>query len=170
MQILVGAVAHPAAQIERAYRGVGRMCPALAEDIVAAAEHLQVSPYDLANLIHAESEFDPHRLGPGGRPVGLIQFTPDAAEDLGTSTRALLRMSAIEQMRYVQRYLEKYAPFSGKQALFMAVFRPASRHWHADQPFPPAVVRANPGIRTPRDYVSWVERRARLTSQGALKP
>lgn len=145
------------------------MGPALAEDIVDVAHTVGVSPYDLANLIHAESEFDPKKVGPGGRPVGLIQFAPDVAEELGTSTRALLRMGATEQMRYVQAYLKKYAPFSGKQALFMAVFRPASRNWHADQPFPPAVVRANPGIHTPRDYVVWVERRARLTSQGALK-
>ncbi len=42
---------------------------------------------------------------------GLIQFMPSTARGLGTSTSALLGMTEIEQLDYVQKYL---LPYRGK--------------------------------------------------------
>lgn len=67
-----------------------------------------------------ESDLDPEKvkaiIGPesGGRAnarnkdsgaTGLIQFLPSIAEDMGTSTEELAKMSATEQLPFVMRYL-----------------------------------------------------------------
>src|SRR5690606_6559570 len=44
------------------------------------------------------------RNGVGSGATGLIQFMPTTARELGTSTDALARMSAVEQLEYVERY------------------------------------------------------------------
>lgn len=45
------------------------------------------------------------------RATGLIQFMPDTAIGLGTTTTALYNMSNVEQLGYVYRY---FKPWSGK--------------------------------------------------------
>lgn len=45
------------------------------------------------------------------RAVGLIQFMPETAKYLGTSTQKLYAMSAIEQLHYVYAY---FKPWTGK--------------------------------------------------------
>ena len=47
---------------------------------------------------------------PPGYAVGLLQFAPDTAKKLGTTTLAMKRMSFREQVKYVPRY---YALFGG---------------------------------------------------------
>jgi hypothetical protein len=63
---------------------------------------------------------------PNGGATGLIQFMPATARGLGTTTDALAKMSAVEQLKYVEKY---YAPFAGKiksgTDLYMATFWPA---------------------------------------------
>ncbi|MGJ4730137.1 LysM peptidoglycan-binding domain-containing protein, partial [Luteimonas sp. SDU101] len=44
------------------------------------------------------------RNGAGSGATGLIQFMPTTARELGTSTEALARMSAVDQLEYVERY------------------------------------------------------------------
>ena len=45
------------------------------------------------------------------RATGLIQFMPDTAKNLGTSTQKLYIMSAIDQLHYVYAY---FKPWAGK--------------------------------------------------------
>jgi len=45
------------------------------------------------------------------RATGLIQFMPDTAKNLGTSTQKLYAMSAIDQLHYVYAY---FKPWTGK--------------------------------------------------------
>lgn len=45
------------------------------------------------------------------RATGLIQFMPDTAIRLGTTTKALYSLSAIDQLHYVYKY---FKPWSGK--------------------------------------------------------
>ena len=63
--------------------------------------------------------------GAGSRAVGLIQFVPSTAAGLGTTTQRLARMSAVEQLDWVDKY---YKPFSGRVRnlgdAYMAVFWP----------------------------------------------
>jgi hypothetical protein len=59
------------------------------------------------------------------KATGLIQFMPSTAESLGTTTDELSKMSATDQLSFVEAYL---SPFKGNlkklSDLYMAVFMP----------------------------------------------
>ena len=61
----------------------------------------------------------------GSGAVGLIQFMPPTAVGLGTTTAALAAMSAIDQLRYVQKYFQPYYPRIHTLAdMYMAILMP----------------------------------------------
>lgn len=67
--------------------------------------------------------WEPNKAGSGA--VGLIQFMPPTARDLGTSTQALANMTAIEQLDYVEKYLQPYVSrIANIGDMYMAVFMP----------------------------------------------
>jgi len=84
-----------------------------AQKIKQVAANINADPIDLATLISFETAgtFSPSIRGPvvkgRGRAVGLIQFMPSTAAELGTTSEALAQMSPVEQMDYVERYLVK---------------------------------------------------------------
>ena len=45
--------------------------------------------------------------GKGSAHIGLIQFSKDSAELVGTTQEALLKMTNVEQLDYVEKYLDK---------------------------------------------------------------
>lgn len=49
------------------------------------------------------------RNGAGSGATGLIQFMPSTARNLGTTTEALARMTAEDQLNYVYKYFKPYA-------------------------------------------------------------
>ena len=58
--------------------------------------------------------------------VGLIQFTHGTAQDLGTSTEELKRMSGTRQLDYVYKFLKKFSrPGMDAGDLYMSIFIPA---------------------------------------------
>ncbi len=71
--------------------------------------------------------FSPSKRNPRSSATGLIQFVEKTAKGLGTTTRELSRMSAVEQLDYVYKY---YLPFKGKMKnladAYMAVLWPAA--------------------------------------------
>lgn len=72
---------------------------------------------------HTFSPSVTNRAGSGA--TGLIQFMPDAAEALGTSTAALARMTAVEQLDYVGDYFRPYAKRIHSLAdMYMAILMP----------------------------------------------
>jgi len=61
----------------------------------------------------------------GSSATGLIQFTKSTAISLGTTTQALGRMSAVEQLDYVEKYFNQYKGRLGNLAdCYMAVLWP----------------------------------------------
>lgn len=60
--------------------------------------------------------------------VGLIQFGAEAAADMGTTTAALAKMTAVEQLDFVERYfamrIKKYGPLRTLSDCYMAVLYP----------------------------------------------
>lgn len=57
--------------------------------------------------------------------TGLIQFGKAAAQDLGTTTDALRKMSAVEQLDYVYKYLSKYkSKFNSLTDVYLSVLFP----------------------------------------------
>ena len=63
----------------------------------------------------------------GSGAVGLIQFMPSTCQALGTTTEALAAMTAVEQLKYVEKY---FKPRRGKldslEDVYMAILWPAA--------------------------------------------
>ena len=95
------------------------------------AKALKIHPADLLGLMASESGLDPKAQNKSGA-TGLIQFMPDTAAELGTSTSALKNMTRAEQMKYVEKFLKKTlhgVPVRGSHVsagnLYTAVYLPA---------------------------------------------
>ena len=96
-----------------------------ADLIVGLGNKLKVDPIYLARTMNAETggTFSPSKRNTAGSgATGLIQFTKETARNLGTTTQALSKMSAREQMSFVERY------FSSIGAGNLARLRNGSQH------------------------------------------
>jgi hypothetical protein len=95
-------------------------------ELQAIAKRLKTEPAWLLNVMASESSFNPAaRNGlPGQTATGLLQFIEDTAQRMGTTTEAIRRMSPVEQLRLVEKYL---SPFRGRlnslADVYLAVFR-----------------------------------------------
>lgn len=92
------------------------------------ADELHFDPDDLMACIAWESDRSfsasvTNKAGSGA--TGLIQFMPQTARGLGTSTAALAAMTAEDQLNYVYKYFE---PWRGRlhtlSDLYMAILSP----------------------------------------------
>jgi TP901 family phage tail tape measure protein len=96
------------------------------EKLNKVANHLGASSEDLltAMLYESAGTLSPSIRGPNvpgqGAAAGLIQFMPDTARGLGTSSEALAGMSATQQLDYVQKYFE---PFKGRLGSYDALYK-----------------------------------------------
>ena len=91
--------------------GLEKTSQAFREKVIRIAADLQVDPNYLLAVMSFESGFDPAIRNPYSGATGLIQFMPSTASKLGTTTDALARMSAEEQLDYVAAY---FAPYKGR--------------------------------------------------------
>ena len=95
-------------------------------ELHAIAKRLDTEPAWLLNIMASESLFNPKaRNGlPGQTAAGLLQFIERTAQSLGTTTEVIRRMSPVEQLRLVEKYL---TPFRGRlnslADVYLAVFR-----------------------------------------------
>jgi hypothetical protein len=86
---------------------------AFAEKVLEISRKLDINPNWLMVLMNSESGLD-HRIQntkfpiQGGFATGLIQFAPNTAKGLGTSTEALRNMSNVEQLDWVYKYFAPY--------------------------------------------------------------
>jgi hypothetical protein len=100
--------------------------PEFWRELQAVAGRLETEPAWLLNVIAFESLFDPRARNPlpGQTASGLLQIIEGTARRLGTTTEAIRRMSPLDQLRLVERYL---APFRGRLKtlpdVYMAVLR-----------------------------------------------
>ena len=103
---------------------------AFQEEVSAVAGRLGISEADLYAVMSFETggTFNPNiRNAAGSGATGLIQFMPNTAAGLGTSTQALAGMSRVEQMKYVEKYLSnKGVSGKGLSDVYMAVLFPAA--------------------------------------------
>jgi hypothetical protein len=95
-------------------------------ELQAIAKRLKTDPAWLLNVMASESLFNPatrNRL-PGQTASGLLQFIESTAQSMGTTTEEIRRMSPVEQLRLIEKYL---APFRGRlnslADVYSAVFR-----------------------------------------------
>lgn len=146
--------------------------PGLVREIIGAARRLGANPAHLLAIIEHESGFNPKaQFGDtlGKKPLnakaaqGILQFTPTTLKSLGTTPAAVRAMSAVQQVKLVEKYLRARArerldggdlDTFGKVAL--ATFYPMYMGKAEDTLFPARVTESNPGIRTPADYLDLV--------------
>ncbi len=99
---------------------------AFAAKVNSIAVKLGIDPNWLMQVMHSESGLNHRIVNPMGGATGLIQFMPDTAKALGTTTDTLKAMSNVDQLDYVYKY---FAPYTGKIKsfidLYMVTFMPA---------------------------------------------
>jgi hypothetical protein len=107
--------------------GIERTTGGFRRRLVRLAESLGTDPDWLAAVMSRESGFRADARNPSSGAVGLIQFMPSTAKGLGTTTAELSRMSAEDQLTWVERY---YAAFRGRLGtmddVYVATFWPAA--------------------------------------------
>jgi hypothetical protein len=152
-----------------------------ASSIESLGNDLGVDPMYLANTMYAESTLDPsvkNKAGSGA--TGLIQFMPQTAANLGTTTDELSRMTPVEQMEYVRRYFSADNLGAGRLRALrndpsqhnvnMAVFLPSMIGKPVDTQIPQEYWRQNGSIRTPSDYTRSAEKRVNAYIQSKPDP
>jgi len=91
--------------------------------------NLNINPDWLMAVMGFETgyTFDPTASNPGSSATGLIQFLETTARGLGTTTSALRRMTAVEQLDYVEKYFAQYASrITNLGDCYMAVLWPVA--------------------------------------------
>jgi hypothetical protein len=93
------------------------------------SERLGIDKSDLLRIMTFETK---GTLNPaienGIGAVGLIQFMPDTAKGLGTSVQALKKMTAVQQLDYVEKFYTKNGVTAGMGLgdLYLMTFMPAA--------------------------------------------
>jgi hypothetical protein len=96
--------------------------------LIEIAQNIGVDPNYLISAIAFETgeTFSPSIKNRSGA-TGLIQFLPDTAVELGTTTADLAAMTAEDQMDYVEKY---FSPYRNRLAtiedVYMAILWPAA--------------------------------------------
>lgn len=99
---------------------------AFVNEVKAMAGRLGVKPEWIFAVMKNESGMDPKAVNPYSNATGLIQFMPATARGLGTSVEALKNMSAMDQLKYVEKYFKPYAgKIKSGPDMYMATFWPA---------------------------------------------
>jgi len=92
------------------------------------AEKKGIKASDLFGVMASESGMDPSKVAKSGA-TGLIQFMPETAKGLGTSTEELSKMTRSQQFDYVEKYLEKGGLKQGAKGsdIYAQVYLPARK-------------------------------------------
>lgn len=106
---------------------------AFAAALLETAHRLGIMPGWLMVVFYIETaasrtgKIDHRVMNPATGATGLIQFMPRTAVALGTTTAALAQMSNVEQLGWVEKYLN---PYRGRMKsltdVYLAVFFPAA--------------------------------------------
>jgi peptidoglycan hydrolase-like protein with peptidoglycan-binding domain len=101
-------------------QGNANVTPEFIDAVEKMAERLGTQPEYLLAVMSFETggRFDPS-VQNGIGTTGLIQFLKSTAQNLGTTTDKLAKMSAVAQLAFVEKYFE---PFKGKLGTLEAVY------------------------------------------------
>lgn len=96
------------------------------------AQRINCDYKDLLAVMNSESGLKSTATNKNGGATGLIQFMPDTAKGLGTSTAALRNMTPIQQLDYVEKFFDNTLKMTGMKGkrlsagdLYTLVFMPA---------------------------------------------
>lgn len=139
-----------------------KVSPEFRAGVFALCDRLGINPDHLMACIAWESgeTFSPSVVNRAGSDAtGLIQFMPATARGLGTTTQQLARMTAVQQLDFVESY---FRPYRGRlhtlPDMYMAILWPAAISrpesaalWTAAER--PTTYRQNAGLDVNRDGV-----------------
>lgn len=141
---------------------------AFANAVVAMANQLGINPADIMFVMYKESGLSPSAINKSSGNCGLIQFADSTANGLGTSCAALVQMTGVQQLPYVQKYLQNvihdYGALDSTSEVYSAIFYPASVGAGTDYEYPANVVTANQGFfpnspaGTKGDFIAWIQK------------
>ncbi|MBX7240252.1 MAG: transglycosylase SLT domain-containing protein [Bacteroidia bacterium] len=99
------------------------------EKVREVSQKLEIPPEWLMSVMYSESRFDAAAVNiKGSGAVGLIQFMPATAIELGTTTAHLQRLTHTGQLDYVFQYLNKikskYGKFENLTDLYLGILYP----------------------------------------------
>ena len=108
--------------------------PEFEKEVNRLAQKYDIDATDLLGLMASESGLNPQARNPNGGATGLIQFMPDTARALGTSTDEIYKMNRAQQMKLVEKYFDYWKLPKGATAghLYTSVFLPAFTNKPAD--------------------------------------
>lgn len=150
----------PATSTRRPIAWGARVSPVFRDRVWWIADTLKLDPDHLMSCMAFESNrtFSPSvRNMAGSGATGLIQFMPATARNLGTTTDALARMTAEDQLNYVYKY---FRPFNGRLRtladIYMAILWPRAVGQPEgfvlfDRSTMPTTYRQNAGLDANRD-------------------
>lgn len=99
--------------------------PDFKKKLEKVAGALGVKSSDLMAIFKQESGVNPQAVNSMSGATGLIQFMPDTARRLGTTTDDLKNMDGVQQLDYVYKYFKMTGVGNGDLGdLYMAVFMP----------------------------------------------
>lgn len=103
---------------------------AFIDEVNRVAKSLGMSPLDLLAVMDFETggTFSPSIQNPDSLATGLLQFIPSTAKGMGTTVEDLRKMSRIDQMKYVEKYLKnKGLQGASIDDVYMSVLLPAAQ-------------------------------------------
>ena len=110
-----------------AWGGHPKVSKEFKQKVIDISQKLKIKPDYLIACIAFESAetFSPSVRNPNSSAVGLIQFLESTAKDLGTSTKELAQMTALEQLDYVEKYFKSYSgKLTSVEDVYMVIFYP----------------------------------------------
>lgn len=133
--------------------------PAFLNKVKEIAKRLNCNYRDLLGVMNSESGINAKAKNPNSSATGLIQFIESTARSLGTSTAALANMSPLEQLDYVEKYLQRAKSAAGLSSndklsggqLYTLVFLPARAGRDVIASSGEAYYSANKGLDTNKD-------------------
>ena len=95
-------------------------------EVGKVASNLGIDTSNLIAIMKSESSLNPQAVNPVTGASGLIQFMPNTAKSLGTTVEELRKMTAVQQLPYVEKYFKsvRVQPGSSAGRLYAYVFLP----------------------------------------------
>lgn len=103
--------------------------PEFANKLDKITNRIWANKEDLIKVMKAESWLNSRAINPISNATWLIQFMPSTAESLWTTVWELRKMSAVEQLDYVEKYFlanSNWQKLDSIEKLYQAVFYPLS--------------------------------------------
>lgn len=125
----------------------------IALKVVDISNKLNIDISWLIKVILLESRGDPNARNKKSKATGILQWIPSTAKDLNTDVDIIKNMSILEQLIYVEHYLNKVSKdnISSYEDLYLAVFYPLSltkddNYIISDYNTNPKILEQNPGM------------------------